>query len=203
MSLTGRLSRDYIRIQRQVILSLFDYRNWSSNLIDEIQAHIGDLLRYYPRGHSAFRQVLAYFEHQQIIIPSYTTLQDLFSHAFALEEKRLSAVITSIPASQADELSSLIHREDGITALNIIRSDQKDFQYTAVKEEVDKALRLKELYTFAKAFIPSLKLSKNAVRYYADIAEQYAASRLRRLNKSQQMLHVLCFSTSLPLNTTP
>lgn len=193
VSLTGRLSRDYIRIQRQIILSLFDYRNWSSNLIDEIQAHIGDLLRYYPKGHSAFRQVLAYFEHQQIIIPCYTTFQDLFSRAFAAEEKRLSAVIASIPASQTDELSSLIHREDGITALNIIRSDQKDFQYTAVKEEVDKALRLKEVYTFAKAFIPSLKLSKNAVRYYADIAEQYAASRLRRLNKSQQMLHVLCF----------
>jgi TnpA family transposase len=193
MSLTGRLSRDYIRIQRHVILSLFNYRNWSSNLIDEIQAHIGDLLRYYPKGHSAFRQVLAYFEHQQIIIPSYTTLRDLFSRAFAAEEKRLSAVIASIPASQTDELSALIHREDGITALNIIRSDQKDFQYTAVKEEVDKALRLKELYTFAKAFIPSLKLSKNAVRHYADIAEQYAASRLRRLNKSQQMLHVLCF----------
>jgi hypothetical protein len=28
-----------------------------------------------------------------------------------------------------DELAALIHREDGITALNIIRSDQKDFQY--------------------------------------------------------------------------
>ncbi|MFC1347751.1 MAG: Tn3 family transposase, partial [gamma proteobacterium symbiont of Clathrolucina costata] len=193
MSLTGRLSRDYIRIQRQVILSLYGYRNWTSDFIPEIQAHIGDLLRYYPKGHSAFRQVLAYFEHQQIIIPSYTTLQDLFSRTFAVEEKRLSAIIASIPASLADELSALIHREDGITALNIIRSDQKDFQYTAVKEEVDKALSIKELYAFAKAFIPSLKLSKNAVRYYADIAEQYAASRLRRLNKLQQMLHVLCF----------
>ena len=73
------------------------------------------------------RQVLAYFEHQQIIIPS-TQRFDLFSRAFAAEEKRLSAVIASIPASQTDELSALIHREDGITALNIIRSDQKDFQ---------------------------------------------------------------------------
>jgi TnpA family transposase len=31
------------------------------------------------------------------------------------------------------------------------------------------------------------------VRYYADIAEQYAASRLRRLNKPQQWLHAICF----------
>jgi hypothetical protein len=120
MSLTGSLSRDYIRIQRQVILSLYGYRNWTSDFIPEIQAHIGDLLRYYPKGHSAFRQVLAYFEHQQIIIPSYTTLQDLFSRAFAVEEKRLLAIIASIPASLTEGLSALIHREDGITALNII-----------------------------------------------------------------------------------
>ncbi len=67
---------------------------------------------------------------------------------------------------------------DGITALNIIRADQKDFQYTAVKTEVDKASRIVDLYTFAKAFIPSLNLSKNAVRYYADIAEQWVFNNI-------------------------
>jgi TnpA family transposase len=151
------------------------------------------LLRYYPKGHSAFRQLLAYFDHQKIIIPSYTTLQDIFSRAFADEEKRLNAVIASMPASISDQLTALIHCDDGITALNIIRADQKDFQYTAVKTEVDKASRIVDLYTFAKTFIPSLNLSKNAVRYYADIAEQYAASRLRRLSKPQQWLHTICF----------
>lgn len=34
--------------------------------------------------------------------------------------------------------------------------------------------------------------SKNAIRYYADVAEQYAASRLRRLSKPQQWLYALC-----------
>ena len=193
ISFTGRISRDYVRIQRQTILSLFSYRNWTSDFAPETQAHIGDLLRYYPKGHNAFRQLLAYFDHKKIIIPSYTTLQDIFSRAFADEEKRLNAVIASMPASISDQLTALIHRDDGITALNIIRTDQKDFQYTAVKTEVDKASRIVELYTFAKTFIPSLNLSKNAVRYYADIAEQYAASRLRRLSKPQQWLHAICF----------
>ncbi len=193
ISFTGRISRDYVRIQRQTILSLFSYRNWTSDFAPETQAHIGDLLRYYPKGHSAFRQLLAYFDHKKIISPSYTTLQDIFSRAFADEEKRLNAVIALMPASISDRLTALIHRDDGITALNIIRTDQKDFQYTAVKTEVDKASRIVDLYTFAKTFIPSLNLSKNAVRYYADIAEQYAASRLRRLSKPQQWLHAICF----------
>ena len=64
MSLTGRISRDYVRIQRQAILSLYDYRNWASEFIHEIQTHIGDLLRYYPKGHSAFRQSLPPFLHR-------------------------------------------------------------------------------------------------------------------------------------------
>lgn len=190
---TGNISREYSRKQRHAILSLYDYQNWSPEYTPEIESHIGDLLRYYPKGHSAFRQLLAYFNHQKIIIPSYRTLQDMFSRAFTTEEKRMNAIMISIPASEKKQLSSLIHRDDGITALNIIRADQKDFQYTAVKTEVDKALRIVDLYSFAKGLIPSLKISKNAVRYYADIAEQYAASRLRRLSKPQQWLYAICF----------
>jgi len=190
---TGSISREYSRKQRQAILSLFNYRKWSPEYTSEIESHIGDLLRYYPKGHSAFRQLLVYFDHRKIIIPSYRTLQDMFSQAFAAEEKRMNAIMMNMPTSEKEQLSSLIHKDDGITALNIIRADQKDFQYTAVKTEVDKAFRIVDLYTFAKGFIPSLNLSKNAVRYYADIAEQYAASRLRRLSKPQQWLHALCF----------
>lgn len=72
MSFTGRISRDYVRIQRQTLLSLFGYRNWTSDFALETQTHIGGLLRYFPKSHSAFRQLLAYFDHQKIIIPSYT-----------------------------------------------------------------------------------------------------------------------------------
>lgn len=193
MPFTGRISRDYVRIQRQIILPMFNYRNWTSDFVPEITTHIGDLLRYYPKGHSAFRQLLAYLDHKGIVIPSYTTLQDIFSRGYAEEENRLDVAVSTLPASISEQLAALVHRNDGITALNIIRADQKDFQYTAVKTEVDKALRIEELYEFAKGFIPSLGLSKNAVHYYAEIAEQYAASRLRRLSKPQQWLHALCF----------
>ncbi len=191
--LSGGISRDYARIQRQAIMTLYGYRNWSSDYVQSIESHIGELLRYHPKGHSAFRQLLTYFDHQKIVIPSYSTLQDMFSDAFSAEEKRLNAIIMAIPTFEKDQLSLLLNRDDGITKLNIIRADQKDFQYTAVKAEVDKALRIVDLYTFATQFIPTLQLSKNAIRYYADIADQYAASRLRRLNKPQQWLHTLCF----------
>ena len=60
---------------------------------------------------------------------------------------------------------------------NIIWADQKDFKYTAVKTEIEKAQSIVDLYTFAKEFIPILELSKNAICYYADLAEQFGRSR--------------------------
>lgn len=98
-----------------------------------------------------------------------------------------------MPEDQQATLSELIDREEGITRLNILRIDQKNFTYTALCAEVKKALEITDLYQFSRDFLPILLLSKNAIRYYADIAEQYAASRLRRLARPQQWLHTICF----------
>ncbi|EGO7252351.1 transposase [Salmonella enterica] len=66
-------------------------------------------------------------------------------------------------AAITEQLAALVQRDDGITALNIIRADQKDFQYTAVRMEVDKALRIEDPYQFSRDFQPSLALSNNGI----------------------------------------
>ncbi len=189
----GNITRQRINQQKQIILNLFDYQAWSVEQAIQVEAHIGELLRYYPKSHDAFRQLLVYLDNQKIVIPTYRSLQDMFTQSFANERDRLDQLILLMPHGQQEQLSELIDREDGITKLNIIRADQKNFTYTAISAEVEKALGLEGLYKFAKDFLPTLLLSKNAIRYYADIAGQYAASRLRRLDKPQQWLHALCF----------
>lgn len=191
--LQGNVTRQCLSYQRQVIFNLFRYQGWSIEQAAKVEEHICELLRYYPKGHDTFRQLLGHLETQRIVIPTYRTLQDMFTRAFSQENKRLNQFITLIPSSQQQALSELLAREDGITRLNIIRSDQKNFKYTAITKEIEKAQMLAELYNFAKGFLPSLQLSKNAIRYYADLAEQYAASRLRKLSEHQQWLQALCF----------
>jgi TnpA family transposase len=190
---SGQLSRDYARQQKEEILQLFHYQDWSSSHEDPVERHIGELLRYYPKSQNALRQLLCYFDKQHIVIPSYRIFQDMFTVAYAIEENRRDKLLLGISDNKQKNLLDLIHRNNGISEFNIIRADQKDFHYMAVKDEVDKANALSDLYIFAKDFIPTLKLSKNAIRYYADIAEQYAAFRLRKLRKPQQLLHILCF----------
>lgn len=62
VQLSGHISRDYARKQKQAILTLYGYRSWSSDYAPDTESHIGELLRYYPKGHSAFRQLLGYFD---------------------------------------------------------------------------------------------------------------------------------------------
>ncbi len=189
----GGLSRDSLRSQKQAILDLFDYNDWSTAIEPTVFVKLCELIRYFPKGHSALRQLLFYLDRQRIITPTYRKLQDMFSEAFAAEEARIKPILQSIPDYWREQLSSLINHEDGLNQLTLLKADQKDFQYTAVKFEIEKAQSLKYLYRFAEEFLPALKISKNAIRYYADIVEQYAAYRLRRLGKYQQWLYALCF----------
>ncbi len=190
---TGRLSRMTSSKQKEAILGLFKYSNWSQSCVLNAQLHLSKLLKLYPKVHSSFRHMLIYFENNKIIIPTYRTFQDVFTDGIAAEEGRLDATISVLPVSITKELNQLNNKNEGITAFNTIRADQKSFRYTDLRFEISKANQIKSLYVFSKQFLPKLDISNNAIQHYAEIAEQYAASRLRKLTKLQQHLHILCF----------
>jgi len=48
--LSGQISRNYINQQKNDILQLFSYKNWSPEFEPQIEAHICELLRYYPKA---------------------------------------------------------------------------------------------------------------------------------------------------------
>ncbi len=193
LSFKGKVSRQTIARQRFDILQLMGYQFYSNAFIPEVESHLLRLLRYFPKGTDTLRELLGYFENKRIVIPSYRTLQDLFTRCFSKESMRLSAVVSDMPVQIKHLLDAIIKNDGGISQLNIAKTDQRDFQYKAIKQEIEKANLLSPLYQFAQAFIPKLKISKNTVRYYAKLTEQYPVSRLRKLDKKQQYLHVICF----------
>lgn len=191
--LSGKIARDYAKKQRDDILKLYCYRLLSCDTEEQVIAHLCSLIKIYPKYHNAFRQLIIYFDQNNIILPTYRVLQDLFTKAYGIERNRLNHLMSTMPNNMKDKLNALIKNDDKITNLNIIRSDQKDFQYTAVKLEAEKVNKISELYEFSKSFIPLLLISNNAVKYYADITEQYPPARLRRFAMPKQWLHLICF----------
>jgi len=192
-TLNNKPHRKSIKDQQNIILNLYDYIDWSTSLEPQLMEHLLELIRYYPKGSNALRELFKYFQSKSIIIPKYRTLQDIFSKAFSLEEARLNNIISSIPANIKKQLQEVANNSETVKQLSIIRCDQKDFKYTAVTLEIKKALEIAELYQFCKSFIPQLGISKNSIRYYAELVENYYASRLRKMNELQQQLYLICF----------
>ncbi len=90
--------------------------------------------------------MLVYFENQKILLPSYRTIQDMFTKAFSKENKRIEKLIQLIPQEQQEKLSNLIKREEEVSKFNVIRADQKNFKYTPINEESVKAAEILNLY---------------------------------------------------------
>lgn len=192
-TLNDKPHRKSIKDQQTIILKLHDYIDWSTSLVPQVMQHLLELIRYYPKGSNALRELFKYFQSKSIVIPKYRTLQDIFSKAFSAEEVRLNNIISSIPENIKQQLQEVANNSETVKQLSIIRCDQKDFQYTAVTLEIKKAQEIAELYQFCKSFIPQLGISKNSIRYYAELVENYYASRLRKMNELQQQLYLICF----------
>lgn len=190
---TGHLWKEIYREQKSDILALYDYREWSDAFKEKIICQIEKLIRLFPKGNDTLRELFVFFEKEKITLPSYRTLQDFFTTAFRTERNRIAKIMRAIPDDFSKKLEEIIKNDNGLTQLNVIRLDQKDFSYTALKLEVKKVKQIEKLYQLSKTLVPSLELSNNAVRYYARLAEHYSASRLRKLQKFQQWLYILCF----------
>ena len=191
--ITGKIWHENCSSQKLDILNLYNYREWSTQLRSIAINRLEQLIRIYPKGNDTLREFFVYLENEKITMPSYRILQDLFTVAFRTERNRLDKIMMAIPDDLKQQLEGIIKNDDGLTQLNVIRSDQKDFSYSALTLEVKKSLKISDLYQLCKILIPSLQLSNNAVRYYAMLTEQYSAARVRKLKKTQQWLHILCF----------
>lgn len=192
-TLIGKPHRVKIKLQQNDILRIYNYTNWSVALTAKVISHLSESIRCYPKTPTNLSELFKFFKREQIVIPSYRVLQDIFSKVISLEEKRLSTIISSIPDEIDNTLNDIVNNQEVAIYFNVIRSDQKNFQYTALRLEVKKAQELEELYHFCKSFIPKLNISKNGVRYYAELAENYYTSQLRKISKTRQWLYLICF----------
>jgi len=136
---------------------------------------------------------VVYFEAEKILLPSYRVCQDLITETLSNERERLTAILQNISTEHKELLNTIVSNHDGGNLLGILRHDQKDFRYFAIKAEVKKAAALTSLYLLTKALLPTLALADNTVRYYAQLVDHYPAARTRKLNSHLQQVYVLCF----------
>jgi hypothetical protein len=141
------------------------------------------------------REVLEHLSSQRVVAPGYTSLQDLVSQAVTDERKRVTRMLdAALPTDLQQSLNSLLHADDKIHLINVLKHEASDFSNKELRREVGRRKQLSPLYAFAQSFLIDAPLSSESIKYYAGLVQFYTIYKLRRMDISTVRLYLLCFA---------
>jgi len=181
--------------QQNQILKLFNYKKCSSHIMTLVIGEIGRLSQIHARPSYIVRELLRFLERGRIVVPSYSTLQNLIGEALQKEssrlESRLDSLLTKDQKKNLDEL--LKRRKDFLHELTLLKRDPKNFSLKEIKSTILKRERLNEVLPYSDQFSKDLGISEQNLLYYANLVEHYSIYKISRLSSSSTQLFVACF----------
>ena len=155
-----------------MILALFNFQTWSDTTTI-IENRLLQLMKTHPKHQDSPRELLAFLESKNIILPNYRTLQDAFTKAISMERQRLKSIVSAtLTKEHCAALDNLLLKDGLISKIAVLKSDQKNFKLKAIRREISKLQEIRELYFLSKKMLPRLSLSKNYKTYYCSLVTQ-------------------------------
>lgn len=180
---------------QQWVLSLFGYALFSKEKHSErLSEKIHNTARLSTDPFFMFQEILTWFEENKLVLPGYTTLQDMISNALYAEQKRISSIInTQLTDVEISSVLQLLEQQEGHFRITSLKKEPKNFKPKAIYKEIENFNSYLSLYDIAKRVLPLLDISKKSMMYYASLAEHYTTQGLNRTKKLQSCLWLLCF----------
>jgi TnpA family transposase len=180
--------------QQRKILELYGYRACDGEARAALMEKAGQLVRISAKPIFLLRNLLQHLESHRIVVPGYSFLQDAVSQTLADERARLTAILEErLDPVTLKALDALYLVRDGMYAVTPLKRDPKDFSLREIKHEISRSQSLETLYRTAKALLPQLDLSNDAVAYYAALVDYYTVQKLQQLPVGMARLYLLCF----------
>ena len=175
------------------ILTLLNFKTFDDNARKKLIEHALLLTRIHANHIDIFRELLSHIQIQQLVLPSYTVLQEIISLAINIELKRIENILRDNIPSTLDTFLARITQVDSAINLSTFKIQPKNFKHLELKAECSKSLIYSEFYKLSKQLIDKLEISPKCVRYYASITDEYNIYRLDQLNKPLKDLYLLCY----------
>ncbi|MBS3910867.1 MAG: Tn3 family transposase [Hydrogenophaga sp.] len=189
------LSKPTRLAQQRIILELLDYRLCGSEGRQALFAFAQRAAMLSTQPKFILREVLEHLSSQRIVAPGYTSLQDLVSQAVTDERKRVTRKLdATLPADLQQSLNTLLHADDKIHLINVLKHEASDFSNKELRQEVGRRKQLAPLHAFAQTFLMDATLSRESIKYYAGLVQFYTIYKLRRMDISTVRLYLLCFA---------
>ena len=183
------------RIDQQArILNLFDYRFCNRTMRLSLAKKARQLARISSKPVFVFKELMGYVENNRVILPAYSSMQDIISKALAGERHRLGKLARKhITADIQKTLEHLLVREDSLYLLTILKKEPKDFGHREIAQEILKQQKIKPLYLFAAQFLTKLGISNENIKYFASLVDYYTIYKIKRLGPDITRVYLLCF----------
>ena len=181
------------RIQEKIRIS-YGYKNCTPELKHDVQLKVLGLTRICIQPLYLFKELINYFECNNIIIPGYSFLQDIVGNAILKEERRLEKSIAKVlEPSIRKQLNELLKRDESFYGITFIKREAKDFSNKQFTAEALKRELIKDLYVFSCDFLKTIDISKENIKHYADLVRYYSVYKLNRMSRSKAHLLLACY----------
>lgn len=191
----GPLSKPTRLAQQRIILGLLDYRICGSEGRYALAAFARRAAMLSTQPKFILREVLEHLSNQRMVAPGYTSLQDLVSQAVTDERRRVTRMLdAALPADLQQSLNTLLHADDKIHLINVLKHEANDFSNKELRQEVNRRKQLTPLHIFSEKFLVDAALSNESIKYYAGLVKFYTIYKLRRMDVSTVRLYLLCFA---------
>lgn len=180
---------------RAIILELFQYRLPLPEDEDLFLQKARSLVFVDSNPKYIFKEIVRLAYSKKIILPGYTTLQDIISSAITEKEKQLFALIAArVDPGLKLQLNDLLAKEsDTRYQLTLIKSPQKSFTFGQANNERKKLDTLNPIFEKAKIILKEIGISNLAIKYYATMVDKNTIQHLAQFQGNKRYFYLLCF----------
>jgi len=179
---------------KAMVLDLCEYQRCSKTLQNKMIQDLNERAPHYPRQRQLCKELLNLLVKERIVIPGYTTLQEIVTSVWNNENKRvIQSYLRYTKDSERQQVLSLLEKTDEKHIIISIKSDMKTFNTHDLWEEIDKQEKLQPIFNIALGVLKQLKLPETTITYYGDLIFYYTGTRLSQLNPHMVGIYLLCY----------
>lgn len=179
------------------ILKFFGYRRCKGNISLLFKEEVSRLSRMHANPTYIVREVLRFLEREKIVIPAYSTLQDVIGMSVQLEINKAGKKLDSmLNESQKKMLDSLCEKQENfLHELTLLKRDPKDFSLKEIKKTIKKREKLDVFHKCVDMdyFCTEIKISKKNFLEYARLVNYYKTDQVSRMNPLTKRFLIFCF----------
>ena len=128
---------DSVQAARARFLHLFNYQICDTEHRQAFSDKACQAAKLSSKPIYVFRELMHYLEGQRLVMPGYTSMQDIIGQALTHEQERLATILSRyLSGSDKENLNQLLEDSPGLYEITQLKREPKDFSAGEIKREI-------------------------------------------------------------------